>query len=65
MGLPKDLTKLLKDAKRNGWMFIKGRKHIKGKHVSGKTATISFSPSDWHALANIKKDLEVHGNPGK
>lgn len=56
----KDLKKLLKDAMDRGWEFTKsGRGHIKGKHSSGKTATISVSPSDYRVLRNIEKDLRT------
>lgn len=55
----KELKKVLKEAEGNGWVFSKGERHIKGKHSSGKTTTISISPSDWRVLENIKKDLKV------
>lgn len=55
----KELKKVLKEAEGNGWVFAKGNRHIKGKHPSGKTTTISISPSDQRALMNIKKDLRV------
>ena len=54
----KELKLLLKDAESRGWVFSKGVRHIKGKHPSGKTATISVSPSDRRALMNIRKDLK-------
>lgn len=56
----KELKKLLKEAESNGWVFSKGERHIKGKHSSGKTTTISISPGDRRALMNIKKDLRVN-----
>jgi predicted RNA binding protein YcfA (HicA-like mRNA interferase family) len=56
----KELKKILKDAAERGWAFTKGRgRHIKGKHTTGKTATISVSPSDYRVLMNIQKDLRV------
>lgn len=56
----KDLKKILKDAQTRGWEFLKSpRGHIKGKHPSGKTATISVSPSDHRVLMNIEKDLRT------
>ena len=57
----KELRKLLKEARAHGWSFTRGRKHIKGVHVSGKTATIAATPSDWAALQNIRKDLQLNG----
>ena len=55
----KDLKKILKDAETQGWVFSKGIRHIKGKHPSGKTTTISVSPSDRRVLKNIQRDLRV------
>ena len=56
----KELKKILKDAEEQGWAFTKGRgRHIKGKHTTGKTTTISVSPSDYRVLMNIQKDLRV------
>lgn len=55
----KELRLLLKEAEANGWAFSKGNRHIKGKHPSGRTTTISISPSDNRALMNIKKDLRI------
>ena len=55
----KDLKKILKDAETQGWVFSKGIRHIKGKHPSGKTTTISVSPSDRRVLKNILRDLRV------
>lgn len=55
----KELKKILKDAQSNGWEFQKRRGHIKGKHITGKTATISVSPSDRRVLLNIEKDLRT------
>lgn len=55
----KDLRKILKDAETQGWVFSKGIRHIKGKHPSGKTTTISVSPSDRRVFLNIQRDLRV------
>jgi predicted RNA binding protein YcfA (HicA-like mRNA interferase family) len=55
----KELKKLLEEAEGYGWVFTKGNRHIKGRHPTGKTTTISISPSDRRALMNIKKDLRV------
>ena len=56
----KELKKILKDAEEQGWAFSKGRgSHIKGKHPTGKTTTISVSPSDHRVLLNIQKDLRT------
>jgi len=56
----KELKKILKDAAEQGWAFSKGRgSHIKGKHPTGKTTTISVSPSDHRVLMNIQKDLRT------
>ena len=53
----KELKGILKHAIQLGWEFNRGNNHIKGKHVSGKTTTISVSPSDYRAFKNIIKDL--------
>ena len=56
----KELRKILKDAEERGWEFTKSRgRHIKGKHTTGKTTTISVSPSDYRVLMNIERDLRV------
>jgi len=55
----KDLRKLLKSAEDAGWEFTHKNHHIKGKHPSGKTTTISRSPSDGRAIKNIEKDLRI------
>ena len=56
----KELRKILKDAEEQGWAFTKSRgNHIKGKHTTGKTATISVSPSDHRVLMNIERDLRT------
>lgn len=57
----KELRKLLKDAEQRGWTFKRGGrgKHIKGVHPSGKTTTVSVSPSDHRAYLHIVKDLKV------
>ena len=56
----KELRKILKDAEEQGWAFTKSRgRHIKGKHTTGKTTTISVSPSDYRVLKNIQRDLRT------
>jgi len=55
----KELKPILKEAIRRGWDFHRGNNHIKGRHPSGKTATISVSPSDKRALKNIVRDLRI------
>ena len=55
----KELRKVLKGAEEQGWAFIRGKSHIKGTHFSGKTATVSVSPSDNRAINNIIKDLKL------
>lgn len=56
----KDLKKILKEAESRGWEFFKNsRGHIKGKHTTGKSTTISVSPSDRRVLMNITKHLKT------
>lgn len=55
----KDLRKVLKSAADNGWEFSAHRNHIKGKHPTGQTATISRTPSDGRALKNIMQTLRI------
>jgi hypothetical protein len=55
----KDLNKLLKSAMERGWEFTHKNNHIKGRHISGKTTTVSRSPSDGRAIKNIERDLKV------
>lgn len=53
----REVRKILKEAEQIGWVFTRGGKHIKGKHRSGKTATVSVTPQDGRALKNIRRDL--------
>lgn len=55
----KELKKLLKDAELHGWVFIRSKAHIKGRHPSGQTTTISRTPSDWRVIKNIQRDLKI------
>ena len=55
----KDLNVLLKEAANNGWVFTVTPKHIKARHPSGKTATISKTPSDPRTLKNVRSYLKV------
>ena len=55
----KDLRNVLKSAAQQGWEFECKNNHIKGKHPSGKTTTISRSPSDGRAIKNIMRDLRI------
>ena len=55
----KELKPILKDAIQRGWDFHRGNNHIKGKHPSGKTATVSISPGDKRAFKNIARDLRI------
>ena len=56
----KDINTLVKEAMRHGWTFRPGKKHLKGVHASGQTATISLSPSDARALDNMRKHLKLN-----
>lgn len=55
----KELRLILKEAQSRGWLFTKRRKHIFGKHPSGRTATIAATPSDHRALLNIRRHLGI------
>ena len=55
----KELRNVLKTAEQQGWTFGRGKNHIKGTHTSGKTVTVSVSPSDARAINNIRKDLKL------
>lgn len=58
----KDLNSLLKSAQAQGWEFVAKNNHIKGKHPTGQTTTISRTPSDGRAFKNIMHDLRIkHG----
>lgn len=55
----KDIKKILKNASKEGWSFSKGRSgHIKGRHLNGKTTTISCTPSKFIPI-KVKKYLRV------
>ncbi len=56
----KELRKILKKAEKRGWVFTESQgSHIKGKHTTGKTTTISKSPSDFRVFMNIQKHLKT------
>jgi predicted RNA binding protein YcfA (HicA-like mRNA interferase family) len=55
----KDLKKILKSAADNGWVFDVNKNHIKGKHPTGQTTTISRTPSDGRAFKNIMQTLRI------
>ena len=55
----KELRHVLRAAEQKGWAFVRGKSHIKGTHSSGKTVTVSVSPSDGRAINNIRKDLRL------
>lgn len=56
----KEIRKLMRAAEKDGWRFDFSKRHIVGKHSDGiRRVTISQSPSDVHAVRNIKKDLGV------
>ena len=40
-----------------GLTVVRGKRHWKVKHPSGRMTTISESPSDCRALNNIRRDL--------
>jgi len=55
----KKLREILKQKSKLGWMFKLGSTHIKGVHTTGRTVTISRTPGDRRAIANINRDLSV------
>lgn len=55
----KVLRGILKQAETEGWAFSRHRRHIKGAHQSGRTTTISVSPSDYRGIKNIQRDLRI------
>jgi hypothetical protein len=55
----KELNQVLTSAEEEGWTFVYGGKHIKGTHPTGKTTTISRTPSDGRAVKNIRQTLKV------
>lgn len=55
-----DIRKIIRDAKRRGWVDVtdnKTRGHTRLKWTTGATVSIAITPSDHHAAANIKADL--------
>jgi hypothetical protein len=55
----KKLKEILKQNSKLGWVFKLGSTHIKGVHTTGRTVTISRTPGDGRAIANINRDLIV------
>ncbi len=54
----KDINKLIKYFLSLGWTFIKGKKHGKLVHPSGKeSVVIASSPSDKRAMHSIQKHI--------
>lgn len=61
MGTPRHSNKqiwaYLCELRNKGWELIGGKKHYKIRSPKGKILSLSSSPSDGFALANIKRDV--------
>lgn len=58
----KDITKLIREAKKQQWVIIKTKSnHIKWKSPKGQTVFSSCTPSDPKAIQNILDDLKRKG----
>lgn len=61
MGTPRHSNKqiwaYLCELRSKGWELIGGKKHYKIRSPKGKILSLSSSPSDEFALANIKRDV--------
>jgi predicted RNA binding protein YcfA (HicA-like mRNA interferase family) len=54
----KDIKKVLKQAKKQGWELHRKNKHYIYKHrVSGNIVTVSGTASNRNAARNIRKDF--------
>lgn len=53
----KDVKQIIRDLRRDGWTVEQGRTHYKAIHPKGGSIAISVSPSDHHAVKNIKGDI--------
>ena len=54
-----DFKKMMKAAKRRGWLEVSTSQnaHVKLRWVNGACLTISTTPSDYRAFRNIEADL--------
>jgi len=54
----KQIDGLVKQHIREGWIFVKGKKHGRLKSPFGKgCVTIPSTPSDWRTPLNFERDL--------
>lgn len=62
MSLKKDMQELQQLAISQGWQITSGKSnHLKWLSPLGGTVFSSATPSDWRALANLKRDLRSYG----
>jgi len=54
----KEIKKLLKELRWNGWEIKKGKTHFKCYHPKGGFVSISATPSDPWAYKNILGDIK-------
>lgn len=58
--VPKDARKVVREALREGFTLITGRKHAKLRSPSGRIIALSSSPSDVNAAKNLVKQINSH-----
>jgi len=62
MSLKKDVLELQKVATGQGWVVTRNKSnHLKWISPLGGSVFSSATPSDWRALANLKRDLKAYG----
>lgn len=61
-GSTREVRKILRGLERQGWRVTFGKKHYKVLSPDGQhRIVVSMTPSDAHALGNIKSDLRRAG----
>jgi predicted RNA binding protein YcfA (HicA-like mRNA interferase family) len=53
----KDIKKVLKQAKKQGWELHRKNKHYIYKHKNGGVVTVSGTTANQHTIKNIRKDF--------
>ena len=56
-----DVTKVLREAKRDGWQIEQGKKHLKLTKEGCRLVVCSITASDHRAAMNIQADLRRAG----
>ena len=54
----KDVNRIIKDALKRGWVFVRKGKHLVYKYKNNKTVVVSITPSSRNAWKEIEKNFK-------